>query len=1114
MDQRFLPGPMISDVEPHLLKENEWQEVINCRMNKFGSLSNVERFHESIGGTAFKAVEEFTEDNSGSRFLLIQDGTSLYRVDYHAGDGDGYENEALGSALTMPADVTIPSDVTCKFFFFRGVIRIVGPIKTTAGVVTDCPLWYGYIKRTILEDAWELKYEGDFETDVEGWTSGTGAAVTQVTSATVAKGSDCLQIDEDGSNNANGYKLLTVANATKTRVRLHVRRSDATPGDQGDVLVKIGKTLGGYEYDVVKLSYKTTTDGALTGTVVKVHNIAPFNIGMNITIGGVYTYITDVDPVTFEITVFDSVTVADNEEVWGDWAYLESDEFTTTGTSLYISIIPSENDSDGVCLVDLVQVFQQASISFDGWYLKPANLVPISIRRFWSANWWEMSSGFGAALANAMYFFPRISNLYDRAQYTLLNNPDYTSWGGDIDPGDGFWTSMNDGGIAETIGQRMTLQLPGADLSNPAKWPDTSNPNARSTGFMFVNASEVVGTTKKENELTFYEKEYVDFLDKITNYKYARTANHEKFYYDSTHPKRLYLNHDVADITLFGDNYLLMGRKISFSGLAGDLGSAIITAVGIDTSYFYIELSVPIASIPFDVSLGSGYLESIVEVERFHEYNAATGYFFTVVFDPTTLANEFYAISQIPAGTKSLDCGSSHMAFVGERSWLVSTEDEQADQLRYSPVYQPDSHPDILVAPNKSGDADSNKVVLNIGDRIVCLKENTITQVQYSNGGFYLDIGLEHRGLFPIKGFIVIDGVLIFMDKDDAYSFQSGSPVPVISKANLRKYYLAHVSASSFITFDRINKEVWFVLDSTHILVWQMEYNNWFVREIAYTLLGGFTDYDGDMIVFTATKTYSKGSAGTDDESMRLYLKGRELGRSNLHKFKKILRSIVDGVSNAVWSTAGPYLKLISDGVVDHESKLDLQDYATVTEDFETGTGSFTGVNATISNEAEAGVNGRNCLKIQSTVNGGYASRAFTGVVGGKFQIQFSVRSNTTPTPATFKIRIGNGTDDDLYGEFTVGAIGGWDLIEVRAPLSSTSLYVVVKVIPLTAGQGIAYVDYIQFRMEERALGYIEVDTPVMFHILHPEISTIPSTSRTLTFKNLLIKQKDWNLNA
>jgi len=210
MDERFLPGPMITDVAPHLLKENEWQEVINLRMTKAGAMESVERLHDSIAGTDIRAMAEFTEDKSGDRFILYQDGTKIYRVDYDDGDGDGYENETPVE-LTLPSGVTIP-DVTCRFFFYRGVVRIIGPIDSDSA---DCPLWYGYIDREILTDAYEKLDEDGFEADTESLAANGSAAVTSESVSLTPVGSKCLQIDQNGNLNASARKSWSVPAGVK-----------------------------------------------------------------------------------------------------------------------------------------------------------------------------------------------------------------------------------------------------------------------------------------------------------------------------------------------------------------------------------------------------------------------------------------------------------------------------------------------------------------------------------------------------------------------------------------------------------------------------------------------------------------------------------------------------------------------------------------------------------------------------------------------------------------------------------------------------------------------------------------------------------------------------------
>jgi hypothetical protein len=1012
MDLRFFPGPVVSDVEPHLLKENEWQSVINMRMDKFGSLSNVNRLHESFSGSAIKAMEEFTEDKSGSRFILFQDGTDLKRVDYDADDGDGYENETP-STLSLPSGVTIPSNVTCRFFFYKGVIRIVGPIVTATGVAA--PLWYGYVFRKLFEGSWEF-------IDISGaWTCyDSTQASDPIGGFWALPGLEITQTGLDGSLR----KSFTIISGRTFKVRMYVKRAS---GGSGHLKVKLGTTLDGSEYATL-----------------------------------------DIHPTTA-------------------WAALESSEIVATSNTLHVSVNPELGASGSIASIDCLDIMQESSIDLSEWLLVECSLkdqgVVSTLGGGYSEPYPEGSENSEVA-ADYFYFKEKISTIYDGSQYTL--------------------SKELSSGNANKLYFARTYSLHGAGLRE-------AFPNKRMTGFAAVLGTAAFGHGTNPDELPLYVKEmiYFDLKPSITK-NYVRSGSNKKCYYDSASHGRLYFVHGASDEWMQGDQYLIHNLKLKLTNSSGVSLQTYILEVNF-TSGVGVDHIVLADSVDALCGGSSGYVDLELEVEYFYWYHALEGYHFPVSMDTQSLANEFYALTQIPAGTKSLACKFSWMAFVGERAWVVSEEDGQLDQYRYTPIYQFDSFPETLIAPNKSGDADRNKVIVNIGDRIIGMKENVITQVQYSNGGFYLDIGLEHRGLFAMKGFLVLDGVLIFMDKDDVYQFQSGSPVPMISKANLRKYYMAYRTTSSFMAYDRNLKEVWFVLDYTHILVYQLEFDNWFVRETSYVVLGAFTDFDGSLKVFTATKMYSMGSTSTDDEPLRILLVGRDFGRETIEKFKKALRSLVDGDASAA-THHGPWLKLYADNILEEQKLMSLVDNELTDESYETSASMsvWTGTDATATATAGSGTHGKACAKIETTVSGGYAIRSKTGfVVGQKFHLQFSAMVGSLPATG-HKIRVGTPSDDDAYGEFTLAAGDTWQLMEVRDTFLHTTIN--LKVIPATGIGASLYIDRFQLRAEERELEYAEFDTPAMFHKLRPEIETLPTVDKTMTFRSMVIKIKDWNL--
>ncbi len=161
----IIPGGMFTDVAENVLRFSQHQEVINLKQNKLNEWETVKGFINAnvpSGLTSIKNGVEVSDDLSGDRFFLFQDGVLLYRIDYDSSNSPltGYENETH-SAVTIPAGVLFSiADIAAgtakfRFFYFRGVIRISGMNE---------PLWYGYIDKTqyvgasstIVTQAWVL----------------------------------------------------------------------------------------------------------------------------------------------------------------------------------------------------------------------------------------------------------------------------------------------------------------------------------------------------------------------------------------------------------------------------------------------------------------------------------------------------------------------------------------------------------------------------------------------------------------------------------------------------------------------------------------------------------------------------------------------------------------------------------------------------------------------------------------------------------------------------------------------------------------------------------------------------------------------------------------------
>lgn len=249
------PGGMLTDLVENKLGKHQHQEVGNLRQEKIGEWESVpgykHYFYDGDGDTNpdftnIKAAVEISDDESGDRFLLVQEGITLTRIDYDIGNSPvfGYENET-NSPISLPSGVTIASDAQLRFFYFRGIVRITGASE---------PIWYGYINRTLFPNSWSEDNLDDFNTGVDGWT-GSDATIVQETVSPLLEGVGCLQITATAAN-GYAYKALTVVSGIK--YYFFVKGIKATGQTSDNFKMTIGTTQGGSEITSIT---KTTTSG-------------------------------------------------------------------------------------------------------------------------------------------------------------------------------------------------------------------------------------------------------------------------------------------------------------------------------------------------------------------------------------------------------------------------------------------------------------------------------------------------------------------------------------------------------------------------------------------------------------------------------------------------------------------------------------------------------------------------------------------------------------------------------------------------------------------------------------------------------------------------------------
>ena len=139
------PGTMLSDVVETKLGSYQHQRIINLKQRKTGEWQTLKGF-VSISGAfpdKVKSFIEVTSDETGERFLLLNIGDGLYRLDYDP--INGYADTSSISDNLLPSGISLLKD-RMRFNKNGNQIRITGLSK---------PLIYEYIKRKLFEYSWD-----------------------------------------------------------------------------------------------------------------------------------------------------------------------------------------------------------------------------------------------------------------------------------------------------------------------------------------------------------------------------------------------------------------------------------------------------------------------------------------------------------------------------------------------------------------------------------------------------------------------------------------------------------------------------------------------------------------------------------------------------------------------------------------------------------------------------------------------------------------------------------------------------------------------------------------------------------------------------------------------
>ena len=317
--KEIIPAGAQTDVVQSDLRISH-QEVTNIKITRDGEYTASPGYLNVKTGLSIKSAAEFTHDGSGDRFILYQDGVTLWRIDYDSGDGNGYENEIPSTlTLTLPTGITIAADAKLRFFYYNGVIRITGASE---------PMWYGHIDRTIMKGAWEgngsaildLPGADSFETGLNSYleTNVNNSQVAAVPTLRFAPHGDYVLKVEQTSWSGYARKVYNVTPNVLCRIGICTAR---VTGQTGNLVVKAGSEAGS--------------------------------------------------------DALGSVSVSGNNK----WIFSEF-EFTPDSTEVYISLMPADDSSTGTAYFDYIYLEQKAEIVLDGWYLEPAGLSNDDISGF------------------------------------------------------------------------------------------------------------------------------------------------------------------------------------------------------------------------------------------------------------------------------------------------------------------------------------------------------------------------------------------------------------------------------------------------------------------------------------------------------------------------------------------------------------------------------------------------------------------------------------------------------------------------------------------------------------------------------------------------------------
>lgn len=764
------PGGFNSDVVETDLGEMWYEEVKNLRQVKKGEWS-VCPGHKTVFPVAsndLKAGIEINDDLSGDRFLLLQIGTALKRVEYNLAGSPafGYENESA-TTITLPSGVTIDSSVVLRFFVHDGIVRITGASE---------PLRYEYIKRKLFDNKWSDYYP--ITDNMVGHPYWNGTNATSVSDSTHFHGTADDLAAKITQTALNGYVYRSFQIVVGESYTVSVWVYKETAGSDGDPVLSVGRTKGGTEYG-------TDTDATKDA-----------------------------------------------------WVQLSVSFTAATNGRLYVGINPGSGAANDILWIDDFSLDITSNgltnvIQIDNWYLKKAviehddamlQLVDIGVT--------------DNTAADPVYVFAKYFLIYDNQQYSL---PKPLPIAADKQ----LTLAINDFHILTGTYSAIYLRL---------KISETFSQRITGIGILLYVTDEPI----YDEDSAIWKVAQVIYLDEAldpTQYvnsdvRYLMANPNELALYDATATGR-----DVKDGFWMADTDVEISRLIS--GVTEGSMRTVCTAVDfLSTAEGIITLLDTIYPPLLSADVDTTMTDVVMKIYRRWIYSSNNYY---VSFGAQlNVGIEYEDFTGIPSTIEDNNPNYTHHVVIEGIAYVNSQEDDEEDQIRYSPIHQLDNFPVTNIFPTDFGTKDTIKALVKRDNRLVILKGDLIGQGNFVGGNFYHDTESPGDGMFPTNGYLIVGKTLLYIDKDDVYQFGGVAPSPLLSPARVRNRFLAGITVAGFLLENKLNNEIWIYLPDPgaygEFLVYNPTMQEWYIRTVDYVALGGFIDADRKMIVYSASK--------------------------------------------------------------------------------------------------------------------------------------------------------------------------------------------------------------------------------------------------------------------